>query len=91
MMVAAVNETDVFTNQRIEAQSGRSTMTHYTDLDVMAIHRYDIDSRAIELERALEGAWFENIGRGMKRKIRAARGRADLDWNRHLFIDRRAA
>ncbi len=66
-------------------------MTRNTDLDVLTIHRYDIDGRAIELEKALEGAWLEQGGRGFRRKVRGARVYADLDWSRYLFIDRRAA
>jgi len=66
-------------------------MSGYTDLDVLAIHRHDYGSRAIELEKALEGAFLENAPRGLRRAVRGAQGRADLDWSRYRFIDRRAA
>ena len=66
-------------------------MSGYTDLDVLAIHRCDLDSRAIDLDRALEGAFIDVPVCGIGRRVRAARGRANLDWSRYLFIDRRAA
>lgn len=67
-------------------------MSGYTNLDALAATRYGIDSRAIELERALEGAFLDVPAKGMKRQVReAVRSRADLDWSRFLFIDRRAA
>ena len=67
-------------------------MSGYTNLDALAAHRYGIDSRAIELEKALEGAFLDGPMRGVRRQIRdAVRSRADLDWSRMLYIDRRAA
>ena len=66
-------------------------MSGYVDLDVLAIQGYDIDRRAIELERALEGAFFNVEGRGLQRKVREARSRANLDWSRYLYLDRRSA
>ena len=59
-------------------------MSGYTDLDVLAIHRCDFDSRAIDLDRALEGAFIDAPVRGIGRRVRAARGRANLDWSRSL-------
>jgi hypothetical protein len=67
-------------------------MSGYTNLDALAAHRYGIDSRAIELEKALEGAFLDIPVKGIRRQVRdGVRSRADLGWSRFLFIDRRAA
>jgi hypothetical protein len=67
-------------------------MSGYTNLDTMTAHRYGIDSRAIELEKALEGAFLDLPVRGMRRQVRdAVRTRSDLDWTRVVYMDRRAA
>ena len=66
-------------------------MFRCTDLDVLAIQSCDIDSRAIELEKALEGAFPDAPSRRLARTLRGARGRANLDWSRHLFIYRGTA
>jgi hypothetical protein len=65
-------------------------MSAFTNLDLMGANRYELNSRSIELEKALEGAYLDESVKGARRSMRdMVRERASFDWSR--YIDRRAA
>jgi len=80
-----------FIGQRKVARE-ETEMSGYTDFDVVATYRYGIDSRAIEIEKALEGAFIDRPVRGLRLRMRnAIRPHSEQTWGLVHFLDRRIA
>lgn len=67
-------------------------MSGYTEFDAVTAYRYGVDSRAIELEKALEGAFVDRPVRGFRFRMRGAiRPHSEQKWGLVHFLDRRIA